>query len=183
MLFPLYSKAELKVGDRAPDFALQDQNGKTVRLSDFSGKKTVVLAFYIKANTPGWTKELTAYQADIANFAAAKAQVLGISIDKAEANRIFAAKIGATFPILSDPEKATAKAYGVLNFTRLFANRITFVIDKHGLIQHIDHGSDAMDPRKSFGACNVLEHKKQWEVTGSLLAFGPHSAWVLDGGW
>ena len=53
MLFPLYSKAELRVGDRAPDFALEDQNGKTVRLSDFSGKKTVVLAFYLRASTPG----------------------------------------------------------------------------------------------------------------------------------
>jgi peroxiredoxin Q/BCP len=87
--------------------------------------------------------------------------VLGISIDKAEANRVFAAKIGATFPILSDPEKATAKAYGVLNLTRLFANRITFVIDKDGVIQHIDHGSDAMDPTKSFSACDLLEHEKQ----------------------
>jgi len=53
MLFPLSSKAELSVGDRAPNFALQDQSGKTVRLSDFKGKKTVVLAFYIKASTPG----------------------------------------------------------------------------------------------------------------------------------
>ena len=53
MLFPLYSKAELKVGDRAPDFALPDQKGDTVRLRDFRGKKTVVLAFYIKASTPG----------------------------------------------------------------------------------------------------------------------------------
>jgi len=53
MLFPRLSKAELKVGDRAPDFALQDQMGKTVRLSDFRGKKAVVLAFYIKASTPG----------------------------------------------------------------------------------------------------------------------------------
>ena len=53
MLFPFYAKAELKVGDRAPDFALQDQKGNTVRLSDFRGKKAVVLAFYIKASTPG----------------------------------------------------------------------------------------------------------------------------------
>jgi peroxiredoxin Q/BCP len=87
--------------------------------------------------------------------------VLGISIDKPEANRAFAAKIGATFPLLSDPEKATAKAYGVLNFTRLFANRVTLVIDKDGVIQHIDKGSEAMDPAASFGACNLLQHKKQ----------------------
>ena len=53
LLFSLTSKAQLKVGDRAPDFALQDQKGKTVKLSDFLGKKTVVLAFYIKASTPG----------------------------------------------------------------------------------------------------------------------------------
>jgi peroxiredoxin Q/BCP len=53
MLFPQFSKADVKIGDRAPDFALPDQRGKTVRLSDYKGKKTVVLAFYIKANTPG----------------------------------------------------------------------------------------------------------------------------------
>ena len=53
MLFPLYSRAELRVGDRAPDFVLPDQNGKTVSLIGFKGKKPVVLAFYIKASTPG----------------------------------------------------------------------------------------------------------------------------------
>ena len=53
ILFPLTSKAQLKVGDRAPDFALQDQKGQTIKLSDFLGKKSVVLAFYIKASTPG----------------------------------------------------------------------------------------------------------------------------------
>ena len=87
--------------------------------------------------------------------------MLGISIDKPEANREFAAKIGATFPILSDPEKSTARAYGVLNFTRLFANRVTFVIDKDGVIQHIDKGSDAIDPTGSFGVCSLLHDKKQ----------------------
>ena len=86
--------------------------------------------------------------------------MLGISIDRPENNREFAREIGATFPILSDPEKATAKSYGVLNFSRLFANRVTFVIDKDGVIQHIDHGTDAMDPRRSLGACSLLQHKK-----------------------
>ena len=87
--------------------------------------------------------------------------MLGISVDKPDANRAFAAQIGATFPILSDPEKTTAKAYGVLNFTRLFANRVTFVIDEDGVIQHIDKGSDAIDPAASCGACSLLQHKKQ----------------------
>jgi len=53
MLFPFSAKADVKVGDRAPDFALQDQKGDTIKLSDFKGKKSVVLAFYIKASTPG----------------------------------------------------------------------------------------------------------------------------------
>ena len=87
--------------------------------------------------------------------------MIGISVDKLEANREFAAKIGATFPILSDPGKETAKVYGVLNLTRLFANRVTFVIDKEGVIQHIDKGSDAINPAASFGACSLLQHKKQ----------------------
>lgn len=104
---------------------------------------------------------MKAYQADIAKFEAAGAQVLGISVDGAEANRKFAQNLGATFPILSDPEKATAKAYGALNFTHLFANRVTFVIDKDGVIQHIEKGSDAIDPTGACGACGNLQHKTQ----------------------
>ena len=86
---------------------------------------------------------------------------MGISVDDPEANRKFAESVGATFPVLSDPGKTTAKAYGVLNFTHLFANRVTFVIDKDGVIQHIDKGSDAIDPTAACGACSGLEHQKQ----------------------
>jgi len=82
-------------------------------------------------------------------------------VDKPEVNKAFAARIGATFPILSDPGREITKAYDVLNFTRLFANRVTFVIDKEGVVQHIDKGSDAIDPAESFGACSLLQHKKQ----------------------
>jgi peroxiredoxin Q/BCP len=90
----------------------------------------------------------------------ANTQVLGISIDKPAANRSFAAKVGATFPILSDPEKATAKTYGVLNFTRLFANRVTFIIDKDGVVRHIYKGSDAMETAASLGSCSLLQRAK-----------------------
>jgi peroxiredoxin Q/BCP len=91
----------------------------------------------------------------------AGAQVMGISIDDPEANRKFAQNVGATFPVLSDPEKTTAKAYGVLNFTHLFANRVTFVIDKDGVIQHVEKGSEAIDPTGACGACSNLQHKTQ----------------------
>ena len=72
--------------------------------------------------------------------------MLGVSLDSQEMNRKFAEATGATFPLLSDTEKQVAKAYGVLNFTHLFANRVTFVIDKEGIIRRIDEGSDAIDP-------------------------------------
>ena len=81
--------------------------------------------------------------------------MLGISLDSQERNRKFAEETGASFPLLSDTEKKVAKAYGVLNFTRLFANRVTFVIDKDGIIRHIDQGSDAIDPAGAAQACSL----------------------------
>ena len=81
--------------------------------------------------------------------------MLGISLDTPDRNRKFAQETGATFPLLSDTEKQVAKAYGVLNFTRLFANRVTFVIDKGGIIRHIDEGSDAIDPSGAYQACSL----------------------------
>jgi len=81
--------------------------------------------------------------------------VLGISLDSPERNRKFAEETGASFPLLSDTEKKAAKAYGVLSFTRLFANRVTFVIDQEGVIRHIDEGSAAMDPSNARGACSL----------------------------
>ncbi len=81
--------------------------------------------------------------------------MLGISLDSQERNRKFAQETGATFPLLSDTDKQVAKAYGVLNFTRLFANRVTFAIDKEGIIRHIDEGSDALDPSGAAQACTL----------------------------
>jgi peroxiredoxin Q/BCP len=81
--------------------------------------------------------------------------VLGISLDSQDRNRKFAEETGASFPLLSDTDKQVAKSYGVLSFTRLFANRMTFVIDKEGIIRHIDEGSDALDPSGAFQACSL----------------------------
>jgi peroxiredoxin Q/BCP len=79
--------------------------------------------------------------------------VLGISLDSQDRNRKFAQETGASFPLLCDTDKQVAKAYGVLSFTRLFANRVTFVIDKEGIIRHIEEGSDAINPSGAFQAC------------------------------
>jgi peroxiredoxin len=148
------------VGDKAPDFTLPDQDGNQVKLSSFLGKKNVVLAFYVLAFTGGWTKELKAYQADIAKFEQSGSQVLGISVDSSPSNKVFAQQNGLTFPLLSDFKRAVSKEYGVLNEEYGFANRATFVIDKNGVIQHIDKGKDALDPTGAGQACSLMEHKK-----------------------
>jgi len=147
----------LKEGDRAPDFELQDDNGRMVRLSDFAGKR-VVLAFYVLANTPGCAGELRAYQDGIAEFERTGAQILGISVNKPAANREFSKKLGLTFPLLCDPEKKVTKQYGILNFLRL-ASRTTFVLDSQGVIQRIERGRDALTPASALEACRRASPK------------------------
>ena len=126
----------LKVGDKAPDFALQGTDGRVHRLSDYQGK-AVVLAWYPKASTQGCTIECKSLrdsagvigQYDVAYFMA--------SVDTPEDNLTFARNNEANFPLLSDPGKETARAYGVLS-ERGMANRWTFYIGADGRIVHID---------------------------------------------
>jgi peroxiredoxin (alkyl hydroperoxide reductase subunit C) len=104
---------------------------------------------------------LKAYQADIAKFEQANTQVLGISVDSSPANKVFAKQEGLTFPLLSDFQRIVSKDYGILNDTYGFANRVTFVVDKEGVIQHIEKDKEALDPSGAHAACSLLEHKKQ----------------------
>jgi peroxiredoxin (alkyl hydroperoxide reductase subunit C) len=103
---------------------------------------------------------LQAYQADIAKFDTTDTQVFGMSVDSIPANREFAKQIGITFPILSDFKRTVVKDYGVFNEEQGFGNRATFVIDKEGVIQHIDEGNVAIDPTSVVETCNILQHKK-----------------------
>jgi thioredoxin-dependent peroxiredoxin len=131
---------ELKVGDNAPDFSLQASDGKTYKLSDFKGKKAVVVAWFPKAFTQGCTiecKSLAEHGDLIKKF---NAKYFMISVDPLEGeqgNKAFAQAHNADFPLLSDPSKETANAYGVLS-ERGFANRWTFYIGKDGKITAID---------------------------------------------
>jgi peroxiredoxin Q/BCP len=147
----------LIVGDQAPDFELPDHLGRKVRLSDFRGKSYIVLAFYVFANTPGWAQELRAYQAGLAEFGKAGAQVLGISVNKPAANFSFAEKLRLTFPLLCDVEKKVARQYGVLSFFPRLARRTTFVIDRAGVIRHLDYGQEASTPDSALKACQLFK--------------------------
>ena len=103
---------------------------------------------------------MKAYQADIAKFEATDTQVFGLSVDSVPANREFAKQIGVTFPILSDFKRTVVRDYGIFNEEGGYGNRATFVIDKEGIIQHIDEGNTAIDPTSVVEACNVLNRKK-----------------------
>ena len=131
---------ELKVGDPAPDFTLQATDGKTYKLSDFKGKQSVVLAWFPKAFTQGCTiecKSLAEHGDLIRKYDVTYFMASVDPLDGAQGNKAFAETHKADFPLLSDPTKETAKAYGVLA-ERGFANRWTFYIGKDGRIQAID---------------------------------------------
>jgi peroxiredoxin Q/BCP len=139
----------LKVGDTAPDFTLQGTDGKTHKLSEYRGKSAVVVAWFPKAFTQGCTIECKSLAENGDKIRTHNVAYFMASVDPLEDNIKFAkatsVKLGETmvekkeadFPMLSDPTKATAKAYGVLN-DRGVATRWTFYIDKAGKIAAID---------------------------------------------
>jgi peroxiredoxin len=103
---------------------------------------------------------MKAYQADIAKFEGNDTQVFGLSIDSPYANAEFAKQIGVTFPLLSDIKHTVVRDYGIFNEEGGYGNRATFVIDKDGIIQHIDEGNVAIDITGAADTCNILSHKK-----------------------
>jgi len=103
---------------------------------------------------------MKAYQADIAKFESNDTQIFGVSVDSVPANREFGKQNSITFPLLSDFKRTVVKDYGIYNEEGGYGNRATFVIDKDGIIQHIDEGNVAIDPTGAADACNILTHKK-----------------------
>ena len=132
----------LKLGDKAPDFSLMNQDGSEIRLSDFHGKK-VVLYFYPKDNTPGCTRQACAFGQNYAQFAALDAVVIGISKDSVASHQKFAEKNGLPFILLSDPERIAIEAYDVWKEKKQYGKvsmgvvRTTYVIDEEGCIEKV----------------------------------------------
>src|SRR5213083_3021456 len=103
---------------------------------------------------------MKAYQADIAKFETSDTQIFGISVDSVPANKEFGKQNGITFPLLSDFKRTVVRDYGIFNEEGGYGNRATFVIDKDGIIQHIDEGSEAIDPTSAEDTFKILTHKK-----------------------
>ena len=132
----------LKVGDIAPDFKSTNQDGDSVNLSDFSGKK-LVLFFYPKASTPGCTLEACNLSDNYSRFNAAGYAILGVSADSVKRQFDFKNKYGFPYDLLVDEDKSVIKAYGVWGPKKFMGreydgiHRTTFIIDENGLIESV----------------------------------------------
>jgi peroxiredoxin len=128
----------IQVGDEAPDFALEDQDRRVVRLSDFRGRKNVVVVFYPLSFTGVCQGELCAIRDSIADFDGEDVQTLAISCDSGPTHAKWAAEQGYAFPLLADfwPHGEVARAYGVLDETSGLAVRGTFIVDKQGKVAY-----------------------------------------------
>ena len=132
--------ATLKVGDRAPDFTLADQDGNKVTLSSFAGKKHVVLVFHPLAFTSICSIQMPGYNRELQTFEGLAAQVLGISVDSSAAHRAWAEQLGGIdYPMLADffPHGEVAKKYGVLR-PEGYSERATMIIDMAGIVRYLD---------------------------------------------
>jgi len=127
----------LEIGDFAPDFILKDQHNELIRLSDFRGKSNVVLYFYPKDDTPGCTQEARCFRDHYEVFKNYGAEVIGVSSDSTNTHIKFAGKHGLPFLLLSDTNGKVRELYGIQKTFFMIPGRVTFVIDKYGVIRHI----------------------------------------------
>ena len=138
----------LAPGDQAPTFALADDTGATVRLTDFAGRKVIVY-FYPAAMTPGCTKQACDFRDSLASLTAEGYAVVGVSPDSPQKLARFREHDGLTFPLLSDPDRAVMTAYGAYGEKKLYGKtvvgviRSTFVVDEDGRVQLAQYGVKA----------------------------------------
>jgi peroxiredoxin Q/BCP len=132
----------LKAGDKAPNFSALDQDGNTITLSDYKGKKLVVF-FYPKASTPGCTAEACNLNDNYDRFKTQGYEILGVSADSAKRQANFKTKYGFQYPLLADEDKAVIEAFGVWGPKKFMGkeydgiHRTTFIIDKNGSLEDV----------------------------------------------
>ena len=128
---------KVNVGDKAPDFTLPSQMGDNVTLFEYFGKKNVVLYFYPKDETRGCTREACEFRDQYDVFTSLGAEVLGVSSDTLESHKSFATHHGLPFLLLSDEKGEVRKLYGVPSSMGILPGRVTYIIDKKGVVRHI----------------------------------------------
>jgi peroxiredoxin Q/BCP len=152
--------ARVGVGDPAPEFTLRSQSGEVVSLRQYLGKSEIVLYFYPKDNTPGCTTEANSFRGRYEVFKKMGAEVIGVSSDSVDSHRDFASKCDLPFTILSDPGGEVRKKYGVPSSLGLLPGRVTYVIDKKGIVRHVF--SSQFNPSKHVDeAVRALQSMKE----------------------
>ncbi len=131
------NSSPVQVGERAPAFTLPNQSGTPVNLADLLGQKPIVLYFYPKDDTPGCTAESCAFRDNYEIFQEAGAEVIGISADTPPSHQQFATKYRLPFTLLSDRDNRVRKLYGVPATLFFLPGRVTYVIDRQGIVRHI----------------------------------------------
>jgi peroxiredoxin Q/BCP len=127
----------VKVGDKAPDFTLPSQMGDNVTISEFFGKKNIVLYFYPKDESIGCTKEACSFRDSYEELTNLGAEVLGVSGQSVESHKSFATHHGLPFILLSDKDNKVRELYGVPSTMGIIPGRVTYIIDKKGVVRHI----------------------------------------------
>jgi thioredoxin-dependent peroxiredoxin len=140
-----WNMASIQVGDCAPDFTVQSQTGQPVSLADYRGRSAVVLFFYPKDGTAVCTKEACSFRDAYEDFVQAGAVVIGVSSDSEESHRAFASGHRLPFVLLSDAEGSLRKVFGVPKTLGIMPGRVTYVIDKEGIVRHIFSSQFAAD--------------------------------------
>jgi len=130
-------KKTIIIGDKAPDFELINQLGLKIRLFDLIGTENIVLFFYPKDDSPGCTKEVCAFRDSYEAFQEYGAEVIGISSDNEDSHRRFTEKHSLPYTLLSDVEGKVRKLYGVPKTMGILLGRVTYIIDKQGVVKHI----------------------------------------------
>jgi len=153
----------VKVEEKAPDFKLLSQMGDKVTLSEYFGKKNIVLYFYPKDESMGCTKEACKFRDAYDVFADLGAEVLGVSSQSVESHESFATHHGLPFILLSDERNEVRKMYGVPASLGIIPGRVTFIIDKKGMVRHIF--SSQFQPEKhvqeALGVLRKLNEEEQ----------------------
>jgi thioredoxin-dependent peroxiredoxin len=127
----------LRIGDQAPNFTAEAHTGQPFHLADYRNRHVVVLFFYPSDGTPVCTAEACAFRDSYADFVAAGSVVIGISRDSLDSHRTFAADHNLPFLLVSDRDGAVRKAFGVPTTLGILPGRVTYVIDKCGIIRHV----------------------------------------------
>jgi len=135
----------VRVGDAAPEFTSTSQTGEQVSLAEFRGNKAVVLFFYPKDGTPVCTKEACSFRDAYEDFVRAGAVVIGVSSDSAESHQAFAGGHRLPFLLLSDADGSLRKAFGVPKTLGFLPGRVTYVIDKEGVVRHVFSSQFSVD--------------------------------------